>query len=136
MKKNRGFTLIEMLIVMVVIGILAAIAIPSYQNQLRKSSRAAAQAFMAEIANKEIFYLQSQRTYWECAKPCTDFSPIGTAAPDDVSRFYDVGITKSDATTPPSFTIKAEPKSGRQYDDGWISLDSASKKDSQYPNKW
>jgi type IV pilus assembly protein PilE len=41
MKKNRGFTLIEMLIVMVVIGILAAIAIPSYQNQLRKSSRAA-----------------------------------------------------------------------------------------------
>jgi type IV pilus assembly protein PilE len=136
MKKNRGFTLIEILVVLVVIGILAAIAIPSYQNQLRKSSRAAAQAFMAEIANKEIFYLQSQRTYWDCAKPCASFTPIGTATPDDVGRFYDIGITKDDTTTPPSFAIKAEPKSGRQAEDGWISLDSAGKKDSQYPNKW
>ena len=129
MKKNRGFTLIEMLIVMVVIGILAAIAIPSYQSQLRKSSRAAAQAFMAEIANKEIFYLQSQRTYWDCAKPCANFTPIGTAAPDDVGRFYDIGITKDDTTTPPSFLITAFPKSGtRQAADGDITLNSAGTK--------
>jgi type IV pilus assembly protein PilE len=136
MKKNRGFTLIEMLIVMVVIGILAAIAIPSYQNQLRKSSRAAAQAFMAEIANKEIFYLQSQRTYWACAKPCADFTAIGTATPDDVGRFYDIGITKDDTTTPPSFVITATPKSGRQAPDGWIALDSAGKKTSEKSDKW
>jgi type IV pilus assembly protein PilE len=129
MKKNRGFTLIEMLIVMVVIGILAAIAIPSYQNQLRKSSRAAAQAFMAEIANKEIFYLQSQRTYWDCAKTCASFTPIGIALPEDVSRFYDVYVSKDDTTTPPSFTITAEPKSGtRQAADGNLTLNNTGTK--------
>jgi type IV pilus assembly protein PilE len=136
MKKNRGFTLIEILIVMVVIGILAAIAIPSYQNQLRKSSRAAAQAFMAEIANKEIFYLQSQRTYWDCAKPCTDFSPLGnTAIPEDVSRFYLMGITKDDATTPPSFVITAYAKTGtRQEADGDLTLNQ--KGDKGPAGKW
>ena len=109
MKKNRGFTLIEILVVMVVIGILAAIAIPSYQNQMRKGSRTAAQAFMADIANKEIFYLQSQRAYWACANPCASFATLGAAVPDDVSRFYDIGITTVDPATPPTFEIKATP---------------------------
>jgi len=135
MKKDRGFTLIEILIVMVVIGILAAIAIPSYQNQLRKSSRAAAQAVMMDIANKEIFYLQSQRTYWDCAKPCASFTPIGIALPEDVSRFYDMGVTKDDTTTPPSFVITASPKSGtRQAPDGDLTLNQSGTKSPS--DKW
>ena len=137
MKKNRGFTLIEILIVMVVIGILAAIAVPSYQNQLRKSSRAAAQAVMMEIANKEIFYLQSQRTYYDCAKPCsnTQLANLNTALPDDVSRWYDLTITKDDAATPPTFFIRATPKpSTRQAPDGDLTLNSAGTKTP--PEKW
>ncbi len=135
MKKNRGFTLIEILIVMVVIGILAAIAIPSYQNQLRRSSRAAAQAVMMDIANKEIFYLQSQRTYWDCAKVCASFTPIGTAPPDDVSRFYDVYVSKDDTTTPPSFVITAYAKTGtRQEADGDLTLNQ--KGDKGPSGKW
>jgi type IV pilus assembly protein PilE len=139
MKKNRGFTLIEILIVLVVIGILAAIAIPSYQNQLRKSSRAAAIAVLSDVANKEIFYLQSQRTYWDCAKPCAASSlatNLGVGVPDDVTNFYDLGITKDDTTTPPSFVATATPKSGRQAPDGWIALDSAGKKTSEFSGKW
>ena len=135
MKKNRGFTLIEILIVLVVIGILAAIAIPSYNNQLIRSSRSAAQAVMAEIANKEAFYLQSQRTYFDCAKPCTTWSTIGVSIPDDVSRFYDVYSTKDDTTTPPSFIITASPKSGtRQATDGDITLNQ--KGDKAPAAKW
>ena len=132
MKKNRGFTLIEILIVMVVIGILAAIAIPSYQSQLRKGTRASAQALMADMANKQQFYLQSQRQY------TTDYTQLGISAlPQEVSSFYDVTITANNTATPMTFTINAAPKSGtRQEADGWITLDSTGSKASQYSNKW
>ena len=124
MKKNRGFTLIEILIVLVVIGILAAIAIPSYQGQLRKSSRAAAQAAMMDIANKQIFYLQQQRGYADT------LAKLNVTLPDDVTRFYDVTITGVDNTaTPPIFTISAKPKTGtRQAGDPDLTLDQAGTK--------
>lgn len=50
MKKN-GFTLIEILIVITIIGILASIAIPNYQDSVRKSKRAEAQKHLLELAN-------------------------------------------------------------------------------------
>ena len=42
MKRTRGFTLIEIIIAVTIIGILVAIAVPSYQNHLRKGRRAEA----------------------------------------------------------------------------------------------
>jgi type IV pilus assembly protein PilE len=132
MKKNRGFTLIEILVVMVVIGILAAIAVPSYQSQMRKGTRAAAQAMMMDMANKQQFYLQSQRQY------TTDYTELGIAAlPSEVTNFYTVTISTNTTATPMTFTINATPKTGtRQEADGWITLDSTGTKNSQYTNKW
>ena len=51
-KKNKGFTLIEMMIVVAIIAILAAISYPSYQNYVRKTKRLEAQSMLMEIANK------------------------------------------------------------------------------------
>ena len=130
MKKNRGFTLIEILIVMVVIGILAAIAIPSYQNQLIRGTRSSAQAVMMDIANKELFYLQAQRAY------TTDYaSDLKVSLPSEVSNFYTVNITTDPAATPPTFLITAAPISGtRQAADGAITLDQNGTK--APANKW
>lgn len=62
MKPDRigGFSLIELLVAVVIVGILAAIAVPSYQSHIVKASRAAAQTELLELASlQEKIYLNS-----------------------------------------------------------------------------
>ena len=120
---SRGFTLIEVMIVVAVIGILAAIAFPSYQSQIRKSNRAAAQAVMMDVANKQQFYLSSQREYADT------LAKLSVTPPNDVTRWYDVTVTTDPAATPPTFLVTATPKAGTaQVPDGVLTLNSAGTK--------
>ena len=68
MKKVRGFTLIELMVVVIVIAVLAAIALPSYLNQTRKSRRSAVEGAMQQIA------LQQETFRAECSTYATAFS--------------------------------------------------------------
>lgn len=52
MKKNKGFTLIEIMVVVAIVGIVAALAYPSYMNYVRKANRAEAKAELSGIAHR------------------------------------------------------------------------------------
>jgi type IV pilus assembly protein PilE len=124
MRRARGFSLTELMIAVAVVGILAAVAYPSYQNYLRKGTRAAAQSAMMQIADRQAQYLLDARTY---AIGAGALGTLNVTLPRDVDPHYTITVTASDGTDtptkPPSYTITATPKaSSAQVADGVLTL--------------
>lgn len=132
-KKQRGFSLIELMITVVVVAVLAAIAYPSYQDHLRKGRRASAQAFMMELANREQQYLLDARGY---TIGSTALTTLNVTTPSDVAAHYTVTIGPSAPTTPPSYTITATPTSAVQSADGTLTLDHQGNKTRNGQSGW
>lgn len=74
MKRTAGFTLVELMIAVAIVGILAAIVIPSYADYVRRGKIAEATSQLASMAVKLEQYFQDNRTY---VGACT----AGTTAP-------------------------------------------------------
>lgn len=122
MKDAKGFTLIELMIVVVVIGIISMIALPQYAQYVIRGNRAAAEAFMMDVANREKQYMIDARDY------APDLTTLTMTEPPNVSPNYTVTISAL-AGPPPSFTITATPVAGsKQANDGNLTLDDAGTK--------
>ena len=126
-KPNRGFSLIELMIVVAVIGILAAIAYPSYRNYVIRSSRAAAQTELLQLANQqEKIYLNSNAYAVSITLTYNGRSDggLGNAAAKTSDAKYDLTISPTVAPTQ-SFTITATPVNGStQAGDGNLTISS------------
>lgn len=95
MKRKRGFTLIELMIAVAVIALLAAIALPSYQREMRKARRAEAQRIIGEIRMAQERWRADQPTYGAL----TDVGNPGTG-----NTYYTFTVTNN---TPTTYTISA-----------------------------
>lgn len=128
---RRGFTLVELLIVVAIVAILAAVAFPSYQDYIRRSNRAAAQAEMMDIANRQQQYLLANGTYATKA----ELEAGGYGLPSKVATKYTYAIDLP-AGAVPRFTITFTPQA-EQADDLALTLtNDGEKKRGGDPAKW
>lgn len=132
MKNARGFTLIELMIAVAIVGVLVAIAYPSYTNSLIKGNRANAKAFLLDVAQKQQQFLLDNRAYATKA----ELEAAGITASKEFTNFYTWSVTPA-AGPPPGFTARATPIAGkRNAEDGWLEIDHTGAKTSEKPDKW
>lgn len=104
-QRQRGFTLIELMVAVAIIGVLAALAYPSYTEHVRKGRRADAQAALMELAQQ----LERHYTLHNSYAAAT----LASAVIDRVSAYYTITLSAQQAQ---SFTLEAKPTSRQSAD--------------------
>jgi len=119
-KKQNAFTLIELMVVVAIIGILASIAYPSYQDSVLKSRRRDAEGALLGLANAMERHYTETNAYTGAAG--TSGTPANTGAPrifsdkspiDGNDKYYDLKIQAATANT---YTLRATPAGGQASD--------------------
>jgi type IV pilus assembly protein PilE len=114
--RERGFNLIELMIVVVIVAILTAVALPSYFAQVQKSRRAEAKSALTQIATMQQQFRTEQNRF------TVDLTDLGLGAAgwnDTENGYYQVRVVAATAPCPIAscFALQVRPKSGSAQDD-------------------
>lgn len=128
--RDAGFTLIELVIVMAVVAILAAVAIPNYSAYVQRGHRASAQAYLSDLASRQAQFFIDRRRYADTV------AALNVPAPADVLNRYAITVVAV-AGPPAAFTLTATPN-GPQANDrcGVMTIDQAGNKQAAAARCW
>lgn len=122
-RSQTGFTLIELMIVVAIIGIIAAIAFPSYQSQIKNTRRTTAKSDILELSQ----WMERRYSNGFDYRDTTNTSPENPTlpfiqSPRNGTGFYNISFSVD--VTQSAFTLQAVPTGGQVNDDcGTLTLD-------------
>lgn len=121
---QKGFTLIELMIVVVIIGILGSIAIPSYSEYVKRGKAAEATSNLANLKIRMEQYFQDNKTYEDTGGFTAPCSPSAAEA-----QLFTYSCTTQTAT---NFTLTASAISGKGIDGFEYTVNEANAKTSKF----
>ncbi len=121
---SGGFTLIEIMIVVVIVSILAMIAVPAYNDSVNKARRTDGQAALMDIMARQERYFTENSTY------TTNLSDLNISSASSQEGYYTISLAACGSDIAICVIATATPGAA-QADDGWMTLDSTGAKDSE-----
>ena len=121
MNKNSGFTLLELMITVAIIGIIASIAYPSYLSQMQNSRRSDGQAALMNLAAQQERFFYDNRTYAGSIGAGAAQLNVSNQSPEG---YYNLSITSGAGCVTPNCFIGVAAATGVQAADLNLLIDS------------
>jgi type IV pilus assembly protein PilE len=142
-KSNKGITLIELLAVVAIIGILAAVAVPIYTNYMMRARRSDAKTVLEQVRAAQEMWRAERGQYARDDGNGTAYAKLTNTMGVPLNPVGDYNWGFSVAPTATTFIARATPNAPRQAADGWLEINENGAKTDQagftYPDprcKW